>query len=402
MFRLIKKHGYGFFMKMTKDRVDASSAQVAFFIVISFLPLLMFIISILQMVDVSGVSLLNSIISLLPDTAESFVTSLFNRTNNTHFTIMSVSAVTMLWTASTAIFAMLKALNQIFRVDQTASFFRVRGLSIIYTVIFIVMLVVTVVLFVFADPLYSLLTEHVNENLAKFLLWIRDYFGFWLLFIFFLLSFKVVPRKAKIKLRYSAIGAFISSAGWMIFSYIFSLYVDNLANYSSIYGSLATIVILMLWLYFLMTIMFISAEVVAWVQMSSFRHDFGEFLGAKRKLRKEKKKLNRLEKRYLKGKELSDEDNARLLELREKITGDSLPPEGAQGEIFPGQAAPDMEKIETEHKDAKQRKKERKLRRQEERIRRAARPFDEAPESYLGRPGAEFGIKRDKGKENRD
>ena len=63
-------------------------------------------------------------------------------------------------------------------------------------------------------------------------------------------------------------GALFTGAGWILFSYIFSVYINNFSNYSRIYGSLTAIVLLMLWLYSCMTILLYGAE----VNMEIIRH----------------------------------------------------------------------------------------------------------------------------------
>ncbi|HIU47977.1 MAG TPA: YihY/virulence factor BrkB family protein, partial [Candidatus Avimonoglobus intestinipullorum] len=55
-------------------------------------------------------------------------------------------------------------------------------------------------------------------------------------------------------------GAVFTTAGWMVFSFLFSIYIENFANYSYIYGSLTAIVLMMLWLYSCMIILLFGAE----------------------------------------------------------------------------------------------------------------------------------------------
>ena len=68
-------------------------------------------------------------------------------------------------------------------------------------------------------------------------------------------------------------GAAFSAAGWVLFSFFFSVFVENFSNYATIYGSLTAIIILMMWLYFCMYILLIGGEVSMWLQHSSVRQD---------------------------------------------------------------------------------------------------------------------------------
>jgi membrane protein len=81
-----------------------------------------------------------------------------------------------------------------------------------------------------------------------------------LLIGFFLLVYMNVPNR-KSKVRYELPGAIFSTIVWMVYSWAFSFYISNYANYSVTYGSLATIVIFILWLYVTMNIVFVGAEI---------------------------------------------------------------------------------------------------------------------------------------------
>jgi membrane protein len=89
--------------------------------------------------------------------------------------------------------------------------------------------------------------------------------GFLCLFVFCWLMFVAVPRR-QVRARFALFGAVFSALGWLLFSFFFSLFVENFANYATLYGGLAAVVILMMWLYFCMYIFFVGAEVNVWLQ----------------------------------------------------------------------------------------------------------------------------------------
>ena len=89
---------------------------------------------------------------------------------------------------------------------------------------------------------------------------LRTVIGFAILIIFFLILFLAIPNR-KSSILDELPGAIIAAAGWMIFSYLYSFYIDNIGSFSNMYGSLTTIVFLMLWLYFCMYILFFGAEI---------------------------------------------------------------------------------------------------------------------------------------------
>ena len=77
--------------------------------------------------------------------------------------------------------------------------------------------------------------------------------------------------KVGICFRHHFLGAAFSAVGWLVYSWIFSLYIEHFANYSLIYGGLAAIVVFMLWLYMCMQILLIGAEINAY--LSGTKHD---------------------------------------------------------------------------------------------------------------------------------
>ena len=99
-------------------------------------------------------------------------------------------------------------------------------------------------------------------DFALLIISLRTAVGLGVLIFFFLLIFISLPNRKTGILR-ELPGAIIAAAGWVGFSFLFSFYVDNLSNYTAIYGSLTTIVLCMLWLYACMYILYIGAEVNA-------------------------------------------------------------------------------------------------------------------------------------------
>ena len=103
-----------------------------------------------------------------------------------------------------------------------------------------------------------------------------------LLLFFFWLMFIAIPRK-QVSLRNAFFGAALASAGWVLFSFFFSVFVENFANYATIYGSLAALVILMVWLYACMFILLIGGEIAMWLQHSGINRDVSDLKTERRR-----------------------------------------------------------------------------------------------------------------------
>ena len=90
------------------------------------------------------------------------------------------------------------------------------------------------------------------------------------LFIFFLLIYSFIPRHKK-KIRTQIVGSAFASISWYIISWIFSVYVDIFRGFSNTYGSLTTIILIMMWLYFCMYFILIGAEINDLIQEYKYK-----------------------------------------------------------------------------------------------------------------------------------
>lgn len=253
-----------FFKKIRDDYVSAFSAQAAFFIIISFFPFVMFLLSIVPYFNLEESTVLESFRQFLPNAFSSFIVSVITQVydNSSSGTLISFTAITALWSAGKGFLAIMKGLNSVYRIKETRNSIFLRITSTIYTLVFAIMLIVTMILFVFGNKLYFWITQKlpVLKDLALVVISLRTIVGLITLMIFFLLIYVAVPNR-KTKIKDELPGAIVCAGGWMGFSYAFSYYIDYYSNFSSMYGSLTTIVIFMLWMYFCMYILFIGAEV---------------------------------------------------------------------------------------------------------------------------------------------
>lgn len=259
IYKLIRLFG----KKIQDDHIPAYSAQAAFFIIISFFPFIMLIISIVKYLPITESSMLLLFSRLFPSGVSSMVVNTVNNIyrTNASMTLVSITAITTLWSAGKGFLAIMKGLNKVFSINETRGYLYLRVTSAFYTLIFAIMVIVTMILFVFGNRLYIWIEKKVPilADMALLIISVRTLIGLVTLVIFFILIFLFIPnRKTKVMKQFP--GALISAAGWMGFSYAFSFYIDNFSNFSATYGSLTVIVLFMLWMYFLMYILFIGAQ----------------------------------------------------------------------------------------------------------------------------------------------
>ena len=261
--------------KIQDDHIQAYSAQAAFFIIISFFPFIMLLFTIVKYFPITESSMLELFSLIFPSGVNSMVVSIVTQIYDTTVsgTLIPVTAITTLWSAGKSFLAIMRGLNVVYEIRETRDYFFLRAISALYTLIFAVMVIITMLLFVFGNRLYLWIERQfpVLMDMALVIISLRTIVGLVTLVIFFLLIYVVIPNR-KTNIMKELPGALLSAAGWMGFSYAFSYYIDNFSNFSATYGSLTAIVLFMLWMYFLMYILFIGAECNRLLENKLFIH----------------------------------------------------------------------------------------------------------------------------------
>ena len=251
--------------------MDACAAQASFWILISLIPFLMFALTLLQTVRFEDTTLLFAFVKLLPSPVNAMLQELFS-TLRAPSGLLSATVVLCVWSASNGMQALIKGLYAVFDIGHKPGFIRMRATAIFYTLAFAAVLLLSLGVLFFGDRLFTQLDSVALPAVSVLVGILRPFSSFAVLLFFFWLLFVGIPRK-KVRSKSALAGAAFSAAGWVLFSFFFSVFVENFSNYATIYGSLTAIIILMMWLYFCMYILLIGGEVSMWLQHSSVRQD---------------------------------------------------------------------------------------------------------------------------------
>lgn len=249
--------------RLNRHCISAFSGQACLFIIISFFPFAMFLLTMIRYLPITESTLLHMCTEVLPMAFSSFVVSIireiYSKSTNA---LLSVTVITALWSASRGLLTITKGLNYVYDIRETRNYILLRLIAAGYTLILALLIIVTLVVLVFGNRLYHEINI-VNPLLGNLLSMVVDFrtcLGFFILLLFFLMLYLFIPNR-KSRILNEIPGAIVSSVGWILFSYLFSIYIDHFGNYSYTYGSLTAIVLLMLWLYACMFILFIGGEI---------------------------------------------------------------------------------------------------------------------------------------------
>ena len=241
--------------------IPLHSAYTSFFLVLSLFPGLLLLLGILRYTSITVgdlTALLEGFLpaSLLP-VIQPLITASYKHSSGT---VVTVSVLGMLYSASRGMFGIRNGLDAIYTPAHDRSYLRRRGISVLYNASFLLVLLLTLALYLAGtavvdylwmttDPVLMVLLRAVDlRSVVLLLLQTGVFTG----------MYALLPDKRN-RLSRSLPGAAFASLGWLVFSQLFSIYVERFALYSNIYGSVYALALGMLWLYFCICIFFYGA-----------------------------------------------------------------------------------------------------------------------------------------------
>lgn len=250
-----------FTTSMKRENLSAFASSAAFFIFVSLVPILIVVCTIIPYTPLTQGNLLRIITEITPDRLDGIVVNIVEDVYVRSAGVLSVAIILTLWSAGKGVLAIIRGLNAVNDVEEERNYFVVRIVSSFYTLIILLIVLVSMILLVFGNRLINMLLRTVPrlEVLFSFLLNFRFLFVWAILTMIFSAFYTYLPNK-KLRFRAQLPGASFAAVIWSIFSWGFSVYV-NRGGAFSVYGSLAIVVIFMLWLYFCFYIIFIGAYV---------------------------------------------------------------------------------------------------------------------------------------------
>ncbi|MCL1788955.1 MAG: YihY/virulence factor BrkB family protein [Oscillospiraceae bacterium] len=260
------KQAYGevrsFMSELEQNSVGAYAAQAAFFIITSFFPFMLLMVSLLRFTPLDESIITSNITGELFGTVTGdFLAGIIREITlrATPGTLLGAAGISAVWAASRCFLSIIQGLNKVYSVESERSWLKLRLISAVYVFVLQLILIVSLSILVFGEQIDR--TLMLNQSLVK----TRWVISLLLLILFFAFIYKAIPER-KTKFMAELPGAALSAAGWMGFSGLFALYIDNFSNFGAVYGSLAAAVVMMLWLYFCMVILFVGAQFNVWLQ----------------------------------------------------------------------------------------------------------------------------------------
>ncbi len=242
-----------------EDKITVYAAQASFFLLLASIPFLMLLLNVSRFFfRAARPEIFSLLAGVIPPSLQNAFQALTEQLAETgSISLLSLSAATALWSASRGMAALHRGLSGVYGVNGSRGFFWDALRSLLHTAVLLFLIVASLLLLVFgaqvAEGILSLFPS-LEEPITAFF-GARGVFVFFGLTLFFSLAHRAVLTHAPV-----LPGAALSAAGWMLFSYFYSLYIQWLPRASYLYGGLSVLVAWMLWLYFCMIIFLFGAE----------------------------------------------------------------------------------------------------------------------------------------------
>lgn len=240
-----------FYARMEKVDVFGLAAQLAYFFLLSLFPFLLFLFNLIGYFSLDEEVILQTIVNYAPpqvyDLIESNIESMLQIQSGG---LLSVGIIGTLWAASNGVNAVRKALNRAYEIKPKRIFIIYRLLSILLTIGMFFVVIVALLLPVFG--------KMIGEYFFSWLGFSAEFLQIWetfrwvtssiIFFIALVALYRLTPNR-RVYFRHIVWGALFSTVGFQLVSWAFSFYVGTLGNYSTTYGSLGTVIVLMIWFY---------------------------------------------------------------------------------------------------------------------------------------------------------
>ncbi|WP_050614013.1 YihY/virulence factor BrkB family protein [Bacillus testis] len=251
-------------LRMKDHDVSGMAASLAFFFLLSLFPLLIVVATLLPYLPITESDIISYLSAYIPEDSLKLIEGPITNFMQGSGKLLSLGIVGTLWSSSNAMNGMLKAFNKAYDIHDNRTYIIMRAIALVLTVAMLFVFIVALLLPVFGKQIGLFFFDLLGYDKQFLHMWdaIRWLLSILILFLVFSIVYWVFPV-VKMKDREVFWGAIFATVGWSVVSLGFSFYVNNFSHYSTTYGSIGGIIVLMLWFYLLAYIIVLGAELNA-------------------------------------------------------------------------------------------------------------------------------------------
>ncbi|MFD2629395.1 YihY/virulence factor BrkB family protein [Oceanobacillus kapialis] len=239
------------YAKFEEVDVFGLAAQLAYFFLLSLFPFLLFLLTLVGYLPFDDIAILDTIRTYAPpqivDLISTNVSQLLADQNGG---LLSFGFIATLWAASNGVNAIMRGFNIAYSVEENRSFIVSRLIAIVLTIAMVLVILIAFLLPIFGRMIGMYLFSFVGLSESFIVVWqgLRWIVSSVVIFIVLVALYKLAPN-LRVYFKNTIWGALFATLLWQLASLGFSFYVTTAGNYSATYGSLGTVIVLMIWFY---------------------------------------------------------------------------------------------------------------------------------------------------------
>lgn len=267
-----------YFKKCSDDHVSAFGAMSAFFIVLSAFPFLLIILMLTKYLPFTKTDIIHLFTDFLNFEDSRMIVSIINEIyRKTGVSAFTITVLTAIWGSSRGAYSILIGLNSVYDIDENRNYLVLRVLGVFYTILFVLNILLVMVVWVFGRLILNYFI-----SIAP---WIGDWAGSFLnnriilsvifLTVNFVLIYTYIPNlpNRSRRLFKQIPGALMTTVSWLVISELCAIYINSSERFSYVYGSMSWIMILLIWLYWCMSMLFYGAELNYYLENKDNYHE---------------------------------------------------------------------------------------------------------------------------------
>ncbi|ABS27206.1 YihY/virulence factor BrkB family protein [Anaeromyxobacter sp. Fw109-5] len=273
-----KEFGKGLKEELSKDQVTDIAATVTYYGVLSLFPFVLFLVALASVViePSDAERMVEELGQVAPGAVTQIIGDRIRQLGaEQNVSLLGFGAVAALWAASGGVTAVMRALNTAYDVKEGRPFWKVRGIAILMTLLAGALGLIAALVAIAAAPL----AEAIGGPLGTAITWLRLPVAGLVMMLLWALVYYVLPDVEQ-RFRFITPGSVFGVLVWVLASWGFSRYVTSFGSYDKTYGSLAGVIVLLLWMWITSLVLLVGAEVNAFIEHRSVE---GKRQGAKRK-----------------------------------------------------------------------------------------------------------------------
>lgn len=256
--------------EFSEDQCTDLAAALTYYSVLALFPAMVAMIALVGLVG-QGTSSVEALLQVLRDIGASGAADTLEPTlvelskSQSSGLALVIGLLAALWSASGYIGAFGRGMNRIYEIEEGRPIWKLRPIMLLVTLVTVLLTALVALSLVVTGPAAQAVGDAVGLGSAAVTVWNIAKWPVLLLVVMMIVAllYYATPNVKQPSFRWISVGAGVAIVVWMIASALFGLYVANFSNYNKTYGSLAAVIVFLLWLWLTNLALLFGAELDA-------------------------------------------------------------------------------------------------------------------------------------------